>query len=31
MCGNRPRRRAHLLCGLRALFPDKRNAHVDPP
>jgi hypothetical protein len=28
--GNRPRRQAHLLCGLRALFPDKRNAHCRP-
>src|ERR1700722_10513543 len=31
MRGNRPRRQAHLLCGLRALFPDKRNAHFGPP
>jgi hypothetical protein len=31
MRGNRSRRQAHLLCGLGAFLPDKRNAHVDPP
>src|SRR5580704_8865554 len=28
--GNRPRRQAHFLCGLRAFLPDKRNAHCRP-
>jgi hypothetical protein len=31
MPGNRPRRQAHLLSGLRALFSDKRDAHSGPP
>jgi hypothetical protein len=31
MCGDRSQRQAHLLCGLCAFLPDKRNAHCRSP